>query len=250
MSKATLFTLPGSHPGTSIELMLRFKRIEHRRIDLLPAAHRPLLRLAGFPGNTVPALRFNGERLQGSIEIARALDRLGPEPPLLPPEGDPRREAVLEAERFGEAELQHPVRQIIWWLLARDRSTLATYMERANLPAKELAAKTAAPLVLASARLNDATDENVRARLARLPEQLDRLDAWVEEGVIGGETPNAADFQIAPSILLAMSMEDLRPAIEGRPIGAAARRVDPDFPGRLKAGLPPEWLEPLRAAAS
>jgi len=91
MSKATLFTLPGSHPGTSIELMLRFKRIEHRRIDLLPAAHRPLLRLAGFPGNTVPALRFNGERLQGSIEIARALDRLVPEPPLLPPEGDPRR---------------------------------------------------------------------------------------------------------------------------------------------------------------
>lgn len=251
MSKATLFTLPASHPGTSAELMLRYKGIEYRRIDLLPAAHRGMLKLFGFSGNTVPALRFNGEKVQDSIEIARTLDRLVPEPPLLPPEGDPRRERVLEAEKFGEAELQHPVRQIIWWLLRRDRSTLATYMERAKLPApKELAAKAAGPLVIASAKLNDATDENVRARLARLPEQLDRLDGWVEEGVIGGDTPNAADFQIAPSILLAMTMDDLRPAIENRPIGAAARRIDPDYPGRLGPGLPDEWLAPLRAAAS
>ncbi len=251
MSKATLFTLPASHPGTSVELMLGFKGIEYRRIDLLPAAHRGMLKLAGFSGNTVPALRFNGEKFQHSVEIARGLDRLVPEPPLLPPEGDPRRDAVLEAEQFGESQLQHPIRQIIWWLLRRDRSTLVTYMERAKLPApKQLAAKTAGPLVIASAKLNDSTDENVRARLAALPAILDRLDGWVEDGTIGGSTANAADFQIAPSILLAMTMDDLRPAIESRPIGIAAKRIDPDFPGTLKAGLPDEWLAPLRAATN
>ncbi|MDQ2621697.1 MAG: glutathione S-transferase N-terminal domain-containing protein, partial [Actinomycetota bacterium] len=245
------FTLPASHPGTSVELMLEFKGIEFRRVDLLPAVHRGLLKLAGFSGNTVPALRFNGEKFQHSVEIARGLDRLVPKPPLLPPEGDPRRDAVLEAENLGEATLQHLVRQIIWWLLRRDRSTLVTYMERAKLPApKQVAAKTAGPLVIASARLNESTDGNVRARLAELPAILDRLDGWVEDGTIGGETPNAADFQIAPSILLAMTMEDLRPFIAARPIGAAARRIDPDFPGTLQPGLPAEWLAPLRAAAS
>lgn len=251
MSKATLFTLPASHPGTSAELMLAFKGIQYRRIDLLPAVHKGILKLAGFPGNTVPALRFNGEKFQHSIEIARGLDRLVPEPSLLPAEGDPRRSAVLEAESFGEAQLQHPIRQIIWWLLRRDRSTLVTYMERAKLPApKQIAAKTAAPLVIASARLNEATDENVRARLAELPAVLDRLDSWVADGTFGGTTPNAADFQIAPSILLAMTMADLRPHIEHRPVGAAARRIDPDYPGRLEPGLPAEWLAPLRAAGN
>lgn len=255
MSKATLFTLPASHPGMSTELMLKFKGIEYRRIDLLPAVHRTALRVLRFPGKTVPALKFNGETLQGSVPIARALDRLVPEPPLLPPDdGDPasseRRATILKAETFGEQELQQPIRQIIWWLLKRDRSTMATFLEHSTLPLpKDLAAKTAAPLVIASARFNQSTDDNVRIALRGLPGMLNLLDTWIEDGVIGGETPNAADFQIAPSIGLAMTMDDLRSAIESRPIGILARRIVPDFPGRLGPGLPAAWLEPLRSAS-
>ena len=62
----------------------------------------------------------------------------------------------------------------------------------------------------------------------------------------GGEQPNAADFQIAPSLGLAMTLDDLRPAIENRPAGALAKRLVPDYPGKMPPCLPAEWLAPLR----
>lgn len=248
MSQPTLFTLPGSHPGFTAALMLERKGIEYRRVDLLPVISKAALRALRFPGVTVPALKISGERLQGSIEIARALDRLVPEPPLLPTE-PALREAVLEAESWGDSELQPPLRKIIWWLLKRDRGPMRSYLgdSRIGVP-KGLAVKTAAPLVAASVHFNNASDGNVRAALAALPVQLDRADGYVASGVIGNEEPNAADFQIVPSIRLAMTMDDLLPAIEGRPIHEVALRVMPEYPGQMPAGLPAEWLEPLKAA--
>ena len=38
--------------------------------------------------------------------------------------------------------------------------------------------------------------------LAELPGQLDRIDGWIEAGVLNGEELNAADFMIAPSVAL------------------------------------------------
>jgi glutathione S-transferase len=106
--------------------------------------------------------------------------------------------------------------------------------------------KTGGPLVAASVHFNAADDDNVRAALAALPAQLDRLDEYIREGVIGGETPNAADFQIAATLRLAMTVEDLRPAVESRPCGQLALRILPSYDGHLPPGLPQAWLEPLR----
>jgi glutathione S-transferase len=246
MSKATLYTLPGSHPGLTTALMLERKGIEFDQTDLLPVISKGVLRALRFKGTTVPALMINGERLQGSIEIARGLDRLVPEPPLLPADQE-LRERVLEAESFGEGELQHPIRQILWWLLKRNRDAMFSYVENARLPVpKKLAVKTGGPLVAASVHFNAADDDNVRAALAALPAQLDRLDEYIREGVIGGETPNAADFQIAATLRLAMTVEDLRPAVESRPCGQLALRILPSYDGHLPPGLPQAWLEPLR----
>ena len=64
----------------------------------------------------MPALKIDGRKVQGSREIARALERLQPEPPLFPADPE-QRAAVEEAERFGDEELQHPIRQILWWAL-------------------------------------------------------------------------------------------------------------------------------------
>ena len=75
---------------------------------------------------------------------------------------------------------------------------------------------------------------------------LDKVDALIESGVVNGERPNAADFQIAPSIGLAMTPDDLRPLIEKRPAGDLARRFVPDYPGKMPPVLPAEWLAPLR----
>lgn len=245
--EARLFVIPASHPSIATALMLEHKGIPYKRVDLMPVISKLVVRGLGFPRNTVPAMKIDGRRVQGSLEISRELDRLRPDPPLFPADGE-RRAAVEEAERFGDAELQHPVRQMLWWTIKKDRSSLRSYSEGARLGIPiGLAIKTGAPIVALSARFNEAGDENVRRAIAAMPRLLDRVDGWIQEGVLNGEQLNAADFQIAPSIGLAMTLDDLRPAIEGRPAGELARRVVPGYPGHTPPSFPPAWLGPLRS---
>jgi glutathione S-transferase len=241
-----LYIIPASHPSIAVELMLDRKGIEYKRTDLLPVISKGALRALGFPRQTVPALKIEGAKVQGSRPIARELERLRPEPSLFPT--DPaRRAAVEEAERFGDEELQHPIRQILWWTLKHDKAPLRSYSEGAKIGLPiGLAMKTSAPIVALSARFNEASDENARTALAALPAQLDRVDELIAAGVLNGEELNVADFQIAPSIGLAMTLDDLRPLIEARPAGALAKRVVPDYPGKTPPILPPAWLAPLR----
>jgi glutathione S-transferase len=247
---ARLFVIPASHPSIAVELMLARKGIAYKRTDLLPVISKLVLRAAGFPGVTVPGLRIDGVRVQGSRPIARELDRRVPEPPLFPADPE-RRAAVEEAERFGDEELQHPVRQLLWWGIKRDKEPLRSYSEgaRIGLPLG-LAMKTAAPIVALSAHFNEADDTNAQAALKAMPALLDRVDALIAAGTIGGEEPNAADFQIATSLGLAMTMADLRPAIEGRPAGELAKRIVPDYPGHTPPVFPAAWLDPLAPAAA
>jgi len=242
---ARLYVIPGSHPSAAAALMLEHKGIPFKRTDLMPVVSKGVLRAVGFPGNTVPALKIEGDKVQGSRQIARELERLRPEAPLFPADPD-KRAAVEAAESFGDEELQHPIRQLLWWGFKQDRSPLKSYSEGAKLGVPiDLAVKTGAPLVALSARFNEASDENARAAAAKLPALLDRVDAWIEDGTLNGDQLNAADFQIAPSIALAMTLDDLRSAIENRPTGALAKRVVPSYPGRMPAVLPAEWLAPL-----
>lgn len=245
---ARLYVIPASHPAIAAELMLRHKGIAYKRKDLLPVISKGALRAVGFPGVTVPALKIDGTKVQGSRQIARELERLRPEPPLFPADPD-QRAAVEEAERFGDEELQHPIRQILWWGMKRDRAPLRSYSEGAKIGMPiGLAVKTAAPIVALSARFNEAGDENVKQDLAALPGLLDRVDEFIAKGTIGGEQLNAADFQIATSVGLALTLDDLKPAIEGRPAGALAKRVVPNYPGQMPPVLPAEWLAPLRGS--
>ncbi len=247
---ARLFVIPASHPAIAAQAMLEHKGIAFKRTDLLPVISKGALRAVGFKGTTVPALKIDGAKVQGSRQIARELERLRPEPPLFPADPE-KRAAVEEAERFGDEELQHPIRQILWWGLKRDKAPLRSYSEgaRIGLPIG-LAMKTAAPIVALSARFNEASDENARADVAALPAMLDKVDELIAAGTLNGDQLNAADFQIAPSIGLAMTMDDLRPAIEGRPAGALAKRVVPDYPGKTPPILPAAWLEPLRGKSA
>jgi glutathione S-transferase len=248
--EARLYVIPASHPSIAARLMLEHKGIAYRRTDLLPVISKLALRAVGFAGVTVPAIKIDGRRVQGSREIARELDRLQPEPPLFPADAE-KRAAVEEAERWGDEVLQPPMRQILWWAIKRDKAPLRSYSEGAKLGVPiSLAMKTAAPIVALSARFNEADDEHVRRSLAGMPAMLDRIDGWIAAGVLNGEELNAADFQIAPSLGLAMTIEDLRPAIEGRPAGALAKRVVPNYPGKTPPILPPAWLQQLRSVSA
>jgi glutathione S-transferase len=239
--KAKLFVIPGSHPSMAARLMLELKGIPYSRIDLVPVLAKGVLRAAGFPGITVPALILDGRRIQGTGAIARTLDDVVAEPPLLP--SDPERRAAVEAaERWGDEVLQPLARRVIWNILHRDPRGRRSYLEGARLGVPVgLATKTAAPLVYLSKRFNAADDAAVRADLATLPEVVARADRFLADGVIGGETPNTADFQIATGIRLLMTMDDVRPAIEGHPIAEYALALVPEYPGYAPSALPEEW---------
>lgn len=89
---------------------------------------------------------------------------------------------------------------------------------------------------------NKASDSNVQGDLAELPHLLDRVDDLLEQGTIGGDELNAADFQIATSMALLATMGDVRPLMEGRAALGHARRVVPGYPGRLPWVFPSAWL--------
>ena len=248
MSRATLYVIPGSHPAIAAQRMLEHKGIPHRRVDLMPVISRGVLKVMGFPGVTVPALRIDGRKITGSRRISRALDEIQPEPPLFP--ADPgARVAVEDAERWGEEVLADGVRRILWNTIKRDKRPLRTYLVGAKIgvPAG-LAVATAGPIIAAEVKINDVNDDAVRADLAAFPAWLDRIDGWIADGLLGSDPPNAADFQIAAGLRLAMTLGDLREPIEARPAGDHAMRMVPSYPGDVPAILPSAWLEPLRAA--
>jgi glutathione S-transferase len=246
-----LYTIPGSHPGVAVQLMLKYKGIEFKRTDLFPAISRLIVRrVLRFPGGTVPALKIDGRRVHGSREIAREIERVCPEPALFPADSQ-KRAAVEEAERFGDEELQHPIRQTIWWALRKNKEPLPSYMQGARLGIPTgLAVRTAAPIVALENRINGANDQTVPAALKSLGGLLQRVDDMIAAGTLDGEELNAGDFQIGPSLRLAMTMQDLRPLIESRPAGKLARRVQPEIVGDFPPILPPTWLEPLRSESA
>lgn len=226
-----LYVVPGSHPSMSGRLMLEHKGIPYRRVDLVPALHKLALPALGFRRATVPALRHDGRRVQGTLALSRYLDEVAPDPPLFPPDAEARTR-VEEAERWGEADLQPLARRVAWWAVRGDRRAAASFLEGARLPVPHALAVRTAPLaVLAEVAINRATGRAVRADLEALPGMLDHVDALLGAGVLGGSPPNAADFQIATSLRLLLNLDDTAPAIAGRPCEAWARALVPAFPG-------------------
>jgi len=239
---ATLYGIPASHPVYATALMLERKGIPYRRVDLPQWFHRPILRGLRFPGSTVPALVLDGRRVQTTGAIARALDELRPDPPLLP--ADPERRARVEAiETWCDGDVQQLGRRLVYWALSRHGEAVGSYLEGARLILPRPLVTPLAPLIVRIlARDHGARDEAVRADLVALPRILDRIDAVIADGVLGAAEPNVADYQVATSLALLMSHDDLRPLIAARPAGELATRLAPAYPGRMPPAFPREWL--------
>ena len=239
---AKLYVLPGSHPCAAVEVALRLKSIDYDRVDLLPLTQLAIGQLR-YGGNTVPGLVIDGERLVGSRTIMRRLDELVPEPPLLPPPGDPTYAQVLEAERWGDEVLQGVPRHILPRTFIRRPGAMESFAADAKLPLPRALMRPALPLTARlMTRRSRTSDETARADLTTLPGQLERVDAWIADGLLGGEHPNAADLQIGSTIRLLMTIGDVRPLIAGHP-AAQLTRYFPPMVGNIEAGvLPAEWL--------
>jgi glutathione S-transferase len=232
-----VYVIEISHPAAAAVGMLRHKRIPHRVVRLMPGLHPLLVRFAGFPRHTVPALEMDGQRVQGSRAIARHLDRLRPEPPLYP--ADPAaRAAVEEAEDWGERVLQPVPRRLFRYLLLTSADA-RTWMgaEVMRLPGSGVLQWFFMPAIATLARNSHADEATVRDTVARLPGQLDHVDALIAAGTIGARPPNAADFQILSGVRVLLEIEDVAALAEGRPCAAAARALFPDWVGPMPRGL-------------
>jgi glutathione S-transferase len=249
--KVKLYVLLGAHPSRSAMLMLDHKGIGHDTVTL-PAGFQPyVMRFLGFraqPGfsrqvddqtprmlrkadqmGTVPALRVGDRRLMTNHEIARFLDELQPEPPLFPSDPDHRR-AVEVAERWADDVFQMVARRVVVaaevvpgrkLLNHGDDGRLGPLLYR-NRILRRLVAHVIARIAF---RVNSETERNL---LAELPGMLDRIDLWIEEGVLNGEELYVADFMIAPSLAMLTYRADTAEEIDGRPAAQLLDRLLPD----------------------
>jgi glutathione S-transferase len=221
--------------------MLRHKGFEPDVVELLPGAQPVVLRGLGYRHGTVPALKLDGRRIQGSLAIARELERVRPQPALYPAPVE-RRRRVEEAERWGEAEYQPVPRRLFRWQCTRSLAARRWLMEASGVPLADVAGAAILPITFFFACASGADERQVRADVATVPGHLDRIEALIADGVLDGKQLNAADFQIGTTTRALLGFPELAPLIEGRPAGSHARRVLPDHPGPMPPGIPASWL--------
>ena len=223
--EAVLYGIPGSHPAHTGQLMLELKGIPFRRVNLVPGFHRVYVRMRGFRGDRVPAVRFaDGTRAQGTRPLARALDALKPEPRLVP--NDPR---VEEAERWGDDVLQQWARRMVIEAGIRDPDALHRRGGAGRLgPLLFRQDRLRRPMARLVRTAYGMTAEQFRDDPTRIGEMLDHVDELILAGVLNGEQLNCADLQIATSLALIEYRVDVRDGLRRRPAAQLMERVLPE----------------------
>jgi glutathione S-transferase len=246
----TLYVIPGSHACRSAMLMLEQKQAPYRRVDIVTLLHPLVVRLHGFDAGgqtrnaggrrtfglrlgdrlgTVPALALNRHRISTNYGIARFLDERHPQAPLFPADPE-QRAAVEEAERWANQTLQMAARRIVGAAVVRDPTAFSRSAEDGRLGyllyKRALTRRLIVPRILR--QVFATAPEAEREILAELPLMLDRIDAWIADGVLGGPELNAADFLVAPSLALILYRPDVMPMFEGHPALALVDRILPE----------------------
>lgn len=248
----TLYVIPGSHACRAAMLMLAHKQVAYRRVDLITLTHPVMARLHGFDSGgqtraaglrrplalrisdllgTVPGLADGEQRISTNHRIARFLDDRHPEPSLFPADAE-RRAAVEEAERWANDPLQMAARRIVLAAALSDPVAGARWTADGRmgylLYRRARVRRLIIPMIARGGFAATASAE--RRLLAELPAMLDRVDAWIADGVLGGPQPSAADFMVVPSLALILYRPDARPLFENRPSLALVDRFLPEPP--------------------
>ncbi len=242
MPEIVLHALPPSHPCMTAEAALKLKGLAYERIDLVPGEHiEKMAEMYGDGHTTVPGVLIDGEPVHGSRPILERLEALAPEPSLFPAENA---DAVRDAERWGDEELQDLGRRLPWGALHFRPEAVGTFGGAG--PLDPAGTDFAIRIARASWKYHGITAQRLADDLAGLPAKLDRIDALAQEGTIGGEAPNAADLQVGATLRVLLAVGDLRPLIEGRAAERVARTWFPDYAGDIPAGAFPAGWVPSR----
>jgi len=221
------------------ERALQLKGLAYERIDLTPGEHvAKMAEIYGEGRTTVPGLLIDGEPVHGSRPILERLEMLEAEPALYP---EPIADAVREAERWGDEELQDLGRRLPWGALHFRPEAVGTF--GGGGPLDPAGTDFAIRIARASWKYHAISAQRLADDLAGLPAKLDHVDALADAGTIGGEAPNAADLQIGATLRVLLCLGDLRPLIEGRAGEPVARAWFPDYTGDIPAGaFPAGWV--------
>jgi glutathione S-transferase len=239
-----LYWFSASHPSQAVRRMLDRKAIDYTLVGVVPGMQRIQLRLAGFRHGTVPALKLDGRRVQGTRRIARALEQVRPEPPLFPADAATRARHD-EIERWGDEVLQMVPRRIMRWGTVHHPELRRWIGAQSGVPAPGVVARLSVVAAWYYARVVSADEATVRRALEELPQTLDYVDALLADGTLSVESPTAATFQVLCSVRSLEGFDDLRDHVERHPCAAAARELFPDYRGGVPRFLPADWLSGL-----
>ncbi|HTA05721.1 MAG TPA: glutathione S-transferase [Solirubrobacteraceae bacterium] len=232
----TLHAVPPSHPCMTVAAALKHKGLEFERVDLPMTERIGLMEeIYGEGKSRVPAMLVDEEPVQGSRAILARLEELEPEPTLYPSED------VREAERWGDEQLQDLGRRLPWGAMYFRPESMGTFGggEPLDGPGTDFAIK----FVRATWRYHEITAARLHDDLAGLPAKVAHVEQLAADGVIGGEQPNAADFQIGATIRVLLPIGDLAPLLDGTAVKEIALRLFPSYPGGVPAGAyPAGWV--------
>ena len=191
----------------------------------------------------MPGLLIDDEPVHGSNPIMERLEQLAPDAPSLYPAD--RAEAIREAAAWGDEHLQDLGRRLPWGSLYFRPEAMGTF----------------APGGAAARSRRDRLRDQVRPRHDEVPQHDDgpgrrgppeparaastRSTPTSSDGILAGETPNAADFQIGATLSVLLLVGDVKPLIEARPAVAGRAQVVRGPPGprpgrRVPGGLGPD----------
>lgn len=239
---ATLYGITLSHPVVATRLALEHKGAEHRLVNLPAGMHPPLIKALGFDSATVPALRIDDARVQGSTEITDYLEANHRGPSLYEASGRHSVERIRKEELWAERVLQPLPRRIFRWA-ATENYEVRRWMARVDrLPLTGAVATVSKPVAYLLGRQVGVSDERIEADLRALPAVLERVEELLDEGVIGTDQRNAADYQIAASVRSLHSFSDLRELVGRSPAAEHARAIVPEPPGPVPPALRSDWI--------
>jgi glutathione S-transferase len=233
----TLHAVPPSHPCMTVAGALDFKGLSYERVDFAPGEHAEKMSAIYGEGNsTVPGLLVDGEPVHGSRTILARLEAIAPDPPLY------TSDQVREAERWGDEELQDLGRRFPWGALQFRPEAMGTF--GGGEPLDGAGTDFALKYVRATWKYHGISAALLEQDLAAFPAKVAHIEELIARGVIGGEQPNAADFQILATVRVLLTLGDLRPLLDGGAAERAALALFPEYHGEIPAGaFPAGWLD-------
>lgn len=222
------------------EAALKYKDLTYELVNLGMGKHQDEIeRIYGEGKRTVPGMTIGSETVHGSTAILWLLEQRFPQHPLYP-EGAV--DEVREAELWADGDFQDFGRRLPWSALHFRPEAMGTFggAEALDPPGTDFAIR----FIRSTWKYHGISAEQMSRDLEALPAMVDRIESYADRGLIDGEQPTAADFQIGATVRVLLTVGDLQPVFEGSAAERVARRHFPDYPGLVPPGAFPDgWVK-------